>query len=85
MMNKIRFIWYRQVQYFLATACKANRALCDHFAVIDAYIYIYICLFVYLVRKHLPNPLLLPEFSSHLNADFLNTFLETLWFQGVLI
>ena len=27
---------------FLATACEANRGLCDHFAVIDAKIYIFI-------------------------------------------
>ena len=48
-------------------------------------VYIYIFFFVYLVRKLLPNSLLVPEFSSDLNADFFYTFLETLWFQGVLI
>ena len=31
---------------FLATACEANRGLCDRFAVIVSYIYIY--LFTYL-------------------------------------
>ena len=31
---------------FLATACEANRGLCDRFAVIDSYINIYIYIFI---------------------------------------